>query len=60
MAEVKSGGIDFVGGLQLLFIALKLTGFIAWSWWVVLLPMLVFLGLCAIGLVLYAIGEVIG
>ena len=24
--------------LGLLFIALKLTGFIAWSWWLILLP----------------------
>jgi hypothetical protein len=28
----------FTAGLGLLFIGLKLTGFIAWSWWFVLLP----------------------
>lgn len=37
----KSGGIGFVGGLQLLFIALKLMGFIDWSWYVVLSPLIV-------------------
>ena len=31
--------IGFAGLLTLLFIALKLTGYIAWSWWLVLAPM---------------------
>lgn len=31
-------GIGFVGLLQVLFIALKLTGFVGWSWWWVLAP----------------------
>lgn len=35
----KSGGISFFGMLGILFIALKLTGYIAWSWWLVLLPL---------------------
>lgn len=34
----SSGGIGFVGLLTILFIALKLTGYIAWSWWWVLSP----------------------
>lgn len=33
-----SGGVGFVGLLQLLFIALKLLGKIDWSWWWVLAP----------------------
>jgi hypothetical protein len=36
--EVKSGGIGFTGLLTILFVALKLTGVIAWSWWWVLSP----------------------
>ena len=35
----SSGGIGFIGLLTVLFIALKLTGFIAWSWWWVLSPL---------------------
>jgi fatty acid desaturase len=35
----SSGGMGFVGFLTILFIALKLTGFIAWSWWWVLSPL---------------------
>lgn len=31
--------IGFLGLLTILFIALKLTGYIAWSWWWVLMPM---------------------
>lgn len=30
--------------LQLLFLTLKLTGIIVWSWWVVLLPGAIFVG----------------
>jgi hypothetical protein len=33
-----SGGIGFLGLLTILFIALKLTGHIDWSWWWVLAP----------------------
>jgi hypothetical protein len=35
----KSGGIGFVGILTILFIALKLTGHITWSWIWVLSPL---------------------
>lgn len=34
-----TGGVGFFGLLTVLFIGLKLTGFIAWSWWWVLAPM---------------------
>jgi hypothetical protein len=35
----SSGGIGFVGLLTILFIGLKLTGFINWSWLWVLSPL---------------------
>lgn len=34
----SSGGIGFAGALTILFIALKLIGYIDWSWWWVLSP----------------------
>lgn len=34
----SSGGVGFVGLLTILFIGLKLTGYIDWSWWWVLSP----------------------
>lgn len=37
-SSTNSGGIGFVGLLTILFIGLKLTGYIAWSWWWVLSP----------------------
>lgn len=33
-----SGGIGFLGVLAAIFITLKLTGYIDWSWWMVLAP----------------------
>ena len=38
-AEANAGGIGFVGLLAIVFITLKLTGFIDWSWWWVLSPL---------------------
>lgn len=37
--EVQTGGIGFFGLLAIVFITLKLTGYIAWSWWWVLSPL---------------------
>lgn len=34
----NSGGIGFLGLLTIVFIVLKLTDVIDWSWWLVLLP----------------------
>lgn len=47
--------IGFVGLLTLIFITLKLTGYIDWSWWLVLLPSIISIGLLVILLVLYFI-----
>lgn len=41
----SSGGIGFVGLLTIVFITLKLTNFIQWSWWWVLSPALIGIGL---------------
>ena len=36
--NASRGGVGFLALLGLLFIALRLTGFIDWAWWVVLAP----------------------
>ena len=36
--NTSQGGVGFFGLLTLVFIVLKLTGYIAWSWWWVLAP----------------------
>ncbi len=50
----SSGGIGFCGLLTVLFIGLKLTGYINWSWWWVLSPILISSGLAL--LILIGIG----
>ena len=35
----SSGGVGFTGLLTVLFVGLKLTNVIAWSWWWVLSPL---------------------
>lgn len=43
--SAASGGIGFTGLLTLVFIVLKLCGVITWSWWWVLSPMWISVGL---------------
>ena len=56
--EAKSA-FPLVPILGVLFIALKLTGFIAWSWWWVLAPFWVPLSLVGVFLVSFIIGVLI-
>lgn len=59
----KSSSTGFLGWLTLLFIGLKLTGYISWSWWWVLSPLwgpvVVVLGLCVVYLFAYIVLEII-
>ena len=41
----SGGGIGFVGLLTVLFIGLKLTNYVNWSWWWVLSPLLISFGI---------------
>ena len=38
-SNTNTGGISFAGLLAIVFITLKLTGYITWSWWWVLSPL---------------------
>lgn len=49
---VSSGGIGFSGLLFIVFLVLKLTGVINWSWWWITAPLW---GSFAIGLVILAV-----
>lgn len=48
--DVKSflSGVALVVGLTLVFLVLKLTGIMSWSWWAVTLPLLVYAAILAI------------
>ena len=52
-------GPNFLGLLTIVFITLKLTGYIAWSWWWVLAPLwggaVLFLAIVAIFLIVASI-----
>lgn len=60
--STQSGGIGFCGLLTIVFIVLKLTGYIAWSWWWVLaplwIPVTIVLGIIGVGvLVVLALSK---
>lgn len=56
----SSGGIGFAGLLTIVFITLKLCGVISWSWWWVLSPVLISIGLVLVILALMLGGLLIG
>lgn len=51
----SSGGIGFAGLLTILFIGLKLTGYITWSWWWVLSPIWISVILVVAIVIIFAI-----
>ena len=52
---VVNGGASFSELLTLVFIVLKLTGVISWSWWWVLSPLWIGLGLAVVIILIYVI-----
>lgn len=53
----SSGGISFAGLLTIVFITLKLLGYIDWSWWWVLSPIWISFAIAAliiVGVLVYA------
>ena len=48
----NSGGVGFVGVLQVAFIVLKLMNVISWSWFLVLLPSIIIGGLLVLMLII--------
>lgn len=56
----NSTGMGILGVLQLIFLVLKLTGLITWSWLVVLIPFWISLGTLAIFLICVLIAVLTG
>lgn len=55
--NVTTGGVTAIDVLQIVFIVLKLCGVIKWSWWLVLMPLWISLG---IGIILFIILVIYG
>jgi hypothetical protein len=59
--EIKGNGIGFFGLLTVLFIGLKLTGYVTWSWFWVLSPLIFSFGLAililVIAFILYMVSQ---
>ncbi len=51
-------GITFLGALQVLFIGLKLTGYIDWPWYAVLMPIIVEAVIIVVAILLIILGIV--
>lgn len=47
--------LDFLLVLTIVFIILKVTNVIAWSWWLVFLPLFIEIGLLAIAIIIMLI-----
>lgn len=58
--KVAGQGVSFAQLLTVLFVALKLTHVISWSWWWVLLPLWGGLAFLAVIVALIVVGCVIG
>lgn len=56
-SEGSSGGIGILDVVQIVLIILKLVGVIKWSWWIVLIPLWITLGMIALFVVIMWINE---
>lgn len=54
----QKGGIGFLGLLAILFIALKLMGYIAWSWVWVLAPLWIPFAIAILGIIVIVIAAI--
>ena len=50
--HVASGGVGLLEVLTIVFIVLKLCGLISWSWWLVLMPLWIELGVIVVLLII--------
>lgn len=44
-SSATGGGLSILGVVEIVFIILKLLGIINWSWWIVLIPLWIDLGI---------------
>lgn len=49
--ELKSNGLGIFSVIQINFLILKLAGLVNWSWWLVLLPIFISIGVSIIRII---------
>ena len=63
MSSKNTGGVGFLGLLTLLFIGLKLTGHITWSWvWILAplwIPISIFLLILSVGILILGLNKIV-
>lgn len=53
MSEHKTyRGLGFLDVLLVIFVVLKLVGVITWSWWIVLIPLWIIIGIIILGIII--------
>lgn len=54
----SGGGMGLLSVLQVIFIVLKLVGVISWSWWTVLIPLWIWIGVVVLAAIaLWALSK---
>ena len=53
------GGLGILGVVEIVFIILKLLGVINWSWWIVLIPLWIDLGITLLAILIIIIVAII-
>ena len=57
--SAAGGGLSILGVVEIVFIILKLLGIINWSWWIVLIPLWIDLGVTLLAILIIIIVAII-
>ena len=58
-SPAAGGGLSILGVVEIVFIILKLLGIINWSWWIVLIPLWIDLGVSLLIILIIIIVAII-
>ena len=58
-SSAAGGGLSILGVVEIVFIILKLLGIINWSWWIVLIPLWIDLGITLLTILIIIIVAII-
>ena len=58
-SSAAGGGLNILGVVEIVFIILKLLGIINWSWWIVLIPLWIDLGITLLVILVIIVAIII-